>query len=53
MLPTGKPSLTLIWAYGTGGSAVSKASSRWQQGIGGERIALRCVPLGHQQLMLR
>jgi hypothetical protein len=29
MLPMGMPSLALISAYGTGGSAISNASSRW------------------------
>ena len=29
MLPTGMPSLALISAYGSGGSAMSMPSSRW------------------------
>jgi hypothetical protein len=37
MLPTGMPSLALIWAYGTGGSSVSRAISRWQ--LGGSRVS--------------
>jgi hypothetical protein len=32
MLPTGMPSLALIWAYDGGGSSMSKAISCWQQG---------------------
>ena len=32
MLPAGMPSLALISVYGTGGSAVSRASSCWQPG---------------------
>jgi hypothetical protein len=35
MLPTGMPSLALIWAYGTGGSSVSRVISRWQLGSAG------------------
>jgi DNA-binding CsgD family transcriptional regulator len=36
MLPTGMPSVALISTYGTGGSSMSRASSRWHLGA-------RCV----------
>jgi hypothetical protein len=54
MLPTGMPSSALIWAYGTGGLAVSSAISCWQQrGQTGERLEQRGVALSLQQFLLR
>ena len=54
MLPTAIPSLALISAYGTGGSAVSRAISRWQQsGRSPKRLAQRCAALGGQQFLVR
>jgi hypothetical protein len=53
MLPTEMPSLALISAYGIGGSAVSRASSRWESGgQARERLAQRGVALRHQQFMV-
>jgi Fe-S oxidoreductase len=43
MLPVGRPSLSLISAYGTGGSAVSTAISRWQQGGRSETAVRRAA----------
>lgn len=52
MLSTGMPSVTLISAYGTGGCAMSKASSCWQDGGQvAERRAQRRVALGHKQFL--
>ena len=52
MLPTGMPSRALMSAYGRGGSAMSRANSRWPFGGQlGERLAQRGVALGGQQFL--
>src|SRR5450631_4022880 len=52
MLPTGMPSSALILAYGTGGSWISMAISRWQPG--GRRMnASRSAAFRQKQLMVR
>ena len=52
MLPTGIASVALISAYGTGGSAVSMATSRWHSVEMGVRLAQRRMALGREHFLL-